>query len=361
METGMSTCPNCGQSIPSNADYCYQCGQKQDSGILRLRGFLEDTLSTLWNYDSSLWRTLRYIFVPGKVTEEYLAGKRKMYLNPVRMFVFLALVYFVVTGPQSTTTEGGQDMTPILRENSYKTANANQVIENLGLVGKDSFPNDSIRQLYYSYVGAGIIDTLRSSDTSAWQMDSLSIDIDIWPFSALADVQIDYRDVYFMPPDSIVQKYDIQGNVNQYVLTQAIKLTNSFDSFGNYLISKITWLFFLLIPFQGLFMKMFYWKRTYIEHLIFLLHLHSLVFIVLLIFSLLQYVFPQSMSFSNLSGTYILLAFIGLAVYYYLATKRVYRNSRFINFLKMIPLFITYWIGVLLSMIIVLVISLLLF
>jgi hypothetical protein len=362
MEGGhMSNCPNCGHSIPTQANYCNNCGQKQDKKALTVKGFIQNTLSTLLHYDSSVWNTFKYIFVPGKITEDYLAGKRKQYLNPVRLFVFLALLFFILSNPQDlTTTEG--DLGPEgLRKNAYTSVNENQIIEQLGLNGLDTFPSDSIKDIYYSYINIGIIDTLRSSDSAKWSLDSLSVSLDTWPFESNKSIKIDIRDVYFMPPDSILQKYQVDNFLDRYMTRQIVRISSGLDSYGNYLLSKITWVFFLLIPFQAFFMKLFYWRRTYIEHVIFLLHLHSLGFLILIIYSIFQYILPTYFYFSNNSIIYLMLVMIGLGIYYYLATKRVYADKSWVNLLKMIPLFFTYWIGVIISMIIVVLSSLLLF
>lgn len=55
--------------------------------------------------DSRLLLTLRVlIFTPGKLTQEYRAGRRKPYLLPVQLFLLVNIVYFIV---QPFTIFGG--------------------------------------------------------------------------------------------------------------------------------------------------------------------------------------------------------------------------------------------------------------
>lgn len=46
-----------------------------------------------------MWRTLRALFAPGKLTKEYFAGRRGLYLRTVRLFLVVNVVFFLVLVP----------------------------------------------------------------------------------------------------------------------------------------------------------------------------------------------------------------------------------------------------------------------
>lgn len=360
----MSHCPNCGNEITEKASYCYNCGQQQDKDVLSFKGFLSHALDALVHYDSSLWRTLKYIFVPGKITRDFLNGKRKSYLNPVRFFIILAIVFFFISSPGISFFGTGEDTAVSKRRIQYQNATSNEVIDFLDLDQRNYFPNDSIRRLYQSFVKMGMVDSVNTSDPSfsGWELDSLSVNIYLPVLTdSSVNITIDYRDLVFLSTDSITQKYNIKGGIRSYVASQVIRITTSFDSYGEYVASKLSWLFFILIPLQALFMMVFYWRRNYIEHVIFLLHLHSLAFIVLIILGLISPLLPEFITYSESPVFYIFISVAGLAVYYFIAARKVYEDSPLITALKMIPLFFIYCIDFLVSFAIVVLLSLLIF
>jgi hypothetical protein len=86
-------CLNCGSKL--RGKFCHYCGQKKlehDHGILAtLAHFVGDFV----HFDSLIFRTLfPLLFRPGFLVNEYLAGRRARFLNPIRMYVFLSIVFF---------------------------------------------------------------------------------------------------------------------------------------------------------------------------------------------------------------------------------------------------------------------------
>lgn len=88
-------CLNCEARVSGN--YCSNCGQKLQPTKLPIRLFLEDVLETLLTIDNRLFRTLRDLFFkPGRVTEEYIEGKRAKYLPPLRVYISISVIYFLL-------------------------------------------------------------------------------------------------------------------------------------------------------------------------------------------------------------------------------------------------------------------------
>jgi len=90
-----SYCLNCGSKLQGK--FCHYCGQQKlehDHGILAtLAHFVGDFV----HFDSLIFRTLiPLLFRPGFLVNEYLAGRRAQYLHPIRMYVFLSIVFFSI-------------------------------------------------------------------------------------------------------------------------------------------------------------------------------------------------------------------------------------------------------------------------
>src|SRR5689334_289537 len=91
---GSATCPNCGALL--SARYCAHCGQ--DSHVtLNLRHFTEEVVEGMTHFDSTFWRTFRpLLFKPGFLTKQFLEGKRKHYAPPLRTYLVLSVLYFLI-------------------------------------------------------------------------------------------------------------------------------------------------------------------------------------------------------------------------------------------------------------------------
>jgi hypothetical protein len=88
-------CRNCG--APSTRNYCATCGQETALALPTARQFLREAAGRYVALDGRLWRTLAaLLFHPGFLTRAYLAGRRRRYIRPARLFLVLSLLMFAV-------------------------------------------------------------------------------------------------------------------------------------------------------------------------------------------------------------------------------------------------------------------------
>ncbi len=88
-------CLNCGHPLDLSDKYCPNCSQANSTKKLTLLDFFEEFFSNYFSYDSKLWQTLAALLLkPGKITREYIAGKRLSYTNPFRFLLSLSIIYF---------------------------------------------------------------------------------------------------------------------------------------------------------------------------------------------------------------------------------------------------------------------------
>lgn len=93
---GGGACANCGAEHAT--PFCSACGQDNRHGRLELRALLVDACQNLIGWESALGRTLRGVTLePGETAAEYVAGRRKRYVNPARFALFSLATWFVVT------------------------------------------------------------------------------------------------------------------------------------------------------------------------------------------------------------------------------------------------------------------------
>ncbi|MFZ6873573.1 DUF3667 domain-containing protein [Undibacterium sp. Di27W] len=87
-------CPNCGATLTGN--YCQSCGQPAHVHRSMAHMF-EEFLHGIFHFDHKLWRTLPALILrPGKLTRDYIAGKRHSYVSPLALLLFLIVAMFFV-------------------------------------------------------------------------------------------------------------------------------------------------------------------------------------------------------------------------------------------------------------------------
>lgn len=93
-------CKNCGRKLAPDFKYCPSCGQEHKEKVVHFKQFILDFLGDYFTFDSLIVRSVRpLIFKPGFLTNEYTAGRRVRYIPPLRMFIFISIVFFLVLGP----------------------------------------------------------------------------------------------------------------------------------------------------------------------------------------------------------------------------------------------------------------------
>ena len=93
----MKSCFNCGHNTSEH--FCPSCGQKRIEKRLSIGDIIRDGLSFMFSLESPLWHTFVMLFKnPGRLSREFIAGKRKYYYKPFQYFIFTVLLYFVVRG-----------------------------------------------------------------------------------------------------------------------------------------------------------------------------------------------------------------------------------------------------------------------
>ncbi|WP_342118002.1 DUF3667 domain-containing protein [Pseudoduganella sp. OTU4001] len=89
------TCRNCGATTTGN--YCHMCGQETHLHGPSFGEFLHEFVGHYVALEQRLRGTLmRLLFRPGLLTNEYLAGRRRRYVEPLRLYLSLSIIFFAV-------------------------------------------------------------------------------------------------------------------------------------------------------------------------------------------------------------------------------------------------------------------------
>ena len=90
-------CLNCGAG--ATGKFCAQCGQENKDHSVALGPLLSEGLAELASWDSKLLRTLVPLIIrPGFLTNEYNAGRRASYLSPLKLYLTVSVLFFLLMG-----------------------------------------------------------------------------------------------------------------------------------------------------------------------------------------------------------------------------------------------------------------------
>src|SRR5438093_3284507 len=89
----LTQCENCGALLTGH--YCAQCGQAAVDYRRSFRHVVADVLDSFLNWDSKFFTTIALLILkPWRLTNEFLAGKRVRYVNPLRLYLLASILFF---------------------------------------------------------------------------------------------------------------------------------------------------------------------------------------------------------------------------------------------------------------------------
>jgi len=337
-----NTCPNCQSPLQAEMQFCPNCGQKKVNRLISLRELIIDFVSSIFNLESKLWRTLAAMFVPGKLTESYFQGKRASLLTPFRVFFIVAVAHFAILALRihGSARESLERFTLQQRNAAYDkqyTARLDTLISTT----KSDFPNAGVA-----------LDTLQAKTRSGKSPELLNGTFSLLAYNGGQFEQgktIELEDLITLPQDALLKKYGIVDPFYKLQAQVIQRMAQNPDSFVQFLLSKLIWLAIFLVPALAIVLQLLYLrrKRYFVEHLVFSLHYHTLAFALMGLFLQFSFHRPENL------GWFLLLIF----VYGFLAQKRFYGQGWRKTFLKFGMLLSAYFILVTLSQVAVFLLS----
>jgi len=120
-------CANCGAALSGR--FCHQCGQAAHVHRSLLH-MVEELAHGIFHFETKAWRTLPLLmFRPGRLTREYIEGRRVRYVGPLPLFLFMMFAMFMVFSFTGHHDEGA-DANPAAM-NAEGRAQAAQAAEEL--------------------------------------------------------------------------------------------------------------------------------------------------------------------------------------------------------------------------------------
>jgi len=107
----MPRCKNCQSSVDSA--YCPTCGQRDVDLERPIWSLIADVVKETFELDGRTALTVKILFrYPGLLTSEFLAGRRRTYSSPLRLYLVISISFFVLVtwlAQSGMLLEPGQD------------------------------------------------------------------------------------------------------------------------------------------------------------------------------------------------------------------------------------------------------------
>jgi hypothetical protein len=214
-------CRNCGVYAPDH--YCPRCGQDTKEHPPAFREFVHEFVLHYFAAEGTLWRTLEALVLhPGRLTIDYLRGRKLAYVLPLRLYLTVSVVFF------------------LLLKLAVDPANV-RVVSAFHRSLSDGHTSFTILDI-------GFARAIRNAD------GTFTCDLAKW----------------------------LCNRIEERVLQHPGELERRVSKVPADLISHFSTAVFLLLPLFALYLKLAYHRRNYGEHFLFALHVHSFWFLVLM-------------------------------------------------------------------------------
>lgn len=302
-----TTCPNCDFKFSGANNYCPNCGQENHTHKLPLKHFFSEFLETFMHFDGKTLSTLRDLLLkPGEITVNFNQNKRARYVPPLRIYIFVSFVFFFLLAL----------MPAQMNFNRIDQESIDQI--------EDSSARSMIHKIKNSS-GDSATSYIMNEINKSEKVTVTLMNIDL--------VSINKNSPWFEKMKMKIRE-----------LKQ--------EEFRHKLYKNFSSLMFVLMPLFALFLKLIYRRKKlyYSEHLIFSLHFHSLVFLLFILWYLLDLL--------KLNPGFFV--FIIMNIYLIFSMRRVYLQGWSKTLIKWFVLCSAYGISLILALVTGVIISVML-
>lgn len=311
--------------------YCHRCGQYALDPQQPFWKYVVQYFENVYQFDGKVWTTMWMLFRwPGLLTTEFIRGRIASYVHPMRLLMFISVVFFVFFFPM-----------------------LNARIDSLVSCYRDDFDRHIVMQSL-EYKGVVLHEDDSRNCTVAFVGDSLTMAqepamirvLDCVAGPCEGDMRVDTLTIRVAPKLLEEDRFqrigqwrgmdlwelDPRYETNAYVKMQLFR--ERVIGFVSGYAPLITLLF---IPFLALMSRVLFRRRrlNYMAHFVFALHFVSFVFLLLFV--------QLAIGEGWIAGHTMLKIFVGvLLLYLIIAARRVYEEGWIRSGVKSLLIFVGY-------------------
>jgi hypothetical protein len=346
-------CLNCGQPLTGNENFCSYCGQKNTTKKLSFGHFLNNLFTGFLSYDSRFWTTFIPLLTrPGKVSKDYIEGKRARFVNPFQLYLNVSIIFFLILGISNSIDSAAIPVNKIVTAtqqlDSLKQTNQPQldsILNNAQNEIDKNSPNDSTSAKIIASIGdvfklTGIKKAEKEEKAYQYHIKTPATKtISVW--NKIADFQHYYAEQPNLLNEIALDNLGYKKTFwNTFYYQQVINANENYEKikedegkeYVTKLVSYVSVSLFIFLPVFTLFLMIIYWrkKHSYMEHLVFVFNTQTVFFLLLNIFFLIGFV----VDLENVAWVFIVI----FLIYLYKAMRNFYQQRRFKTIVKFILL-----------------------
>ncbi|MBK0381106.1 DUF3667 domain-containing protein [Mucilaginibacter segetis] len=333
-------CLNCGTILEGK--FCHNCGQENLQMKESFGHMVNHAVSDYFHFDDQFFKTLSPLLLkPGKLTIEYLAGRRARYLHPVKMYIFISLIFFLLY------FQSNHEVVNINNKKNEHVADSvkNKISENIEK-NKDLTPAQK-KAITKNITGLipdtakGEVNIKENGDVDVSGEDHSEANFSLFNDNDDPKTYQEYLASQKKLPsekkDNFLEKY-----IKKKGYDWKSHGKNSLEMFREAFKHNVPKMMFILLPLFALILKIAFWKnrKFYVEHIIYSIHLHCFLFLFLGIILIINMIIPDS--WDNVMDWIQILSFIIICWYVYRSLRVVYHRSRWRTISKMIGVSMMY-------------------
>jgi len=300
---------------------------------------MNHAISDYFHFDHKFFHTLKPLFFkPGMLTNEYMAGRRTQYLHPVKMYIFISIVYFLLLFQQKSqlVKVEHRDLTATELNAAVKAVNDNTYIP---AYAKKKAVADLYKDNDYLIINKKLV-----KDTS--KKAKAQRDTDETKHGMISATTNDTSYTQYLASQQKLPVAKRDGWFKNYYNKKAFGIRqqkiNIKEVIEDGLKHNFPKMMFVLLPLFALILTITFRrnKKFYVEHLIYSFHLHCFIFLFLAILMFIKFVIPDN--WDTFTGWLTFAAVLIIFWYIYRSLRVVYNRGRWSTISKMIGMSISY-------------------
>jgi hypothetical protein len=324
----LTHCENCGAQLQGH--WCAQCGQPAIEYRRSFRHVVADLLNEFLNWDSKFFNTIALLLLkPWRLTNEFLAGKRVRYVNPLRLYLLVSILFFLAVNYEAKSINvdpsklGPKDRAE-LEADLKNTDLPPEAREKLEELLRESSPSPAPSPL--------------TGEPSATTAPTASPAMASPQPAGTANGQKKYGKLGerpFVAFDDAKSTTPFERWIEARAKEKMGEHGTKMGLFIATLFSNLPYMMLCCIPLFAFVLKLLYIRRRifYIDHLIYALHIHSFFYAVVMLIVLatigLNRVAPGAVA-----GWIITFLWIAFVTQIFLSIRYVYRQGWFFSIFK---------------------------
>lgn len=333
-------CQNCNNLVHDR--FCSNCGQENIETRKSFRHIFSHFLKDLTHYDSTFWKTIFYlVFKPAALSKAYISGKRMLFLNPFRLYLFISFVTFLSLSlfAESPTIPLDSSSENKVKKNNIPSIDSLNIKEKgidgltkIGLITQKN--NDTIKKILKESesIQPKVSHSKENNSKGLFKLGYKNLaELDSLKKTGSENLDVNTTKYWFLKKWLSVEEDKTDEEI----------FTNFKKSFS----SNFPKVMFLYLPIFAFILFLFHDKNRwyYFDHGIFTLHYFSFLLLMILLLFFVDKLKPLSVEYPLIGWIHFSLKTIGymyMVVYFFPAHRLFYEDKFLKSFFKSSLLYI---------------------